>query len=166
MIPGSVTEGPMQDVVVPTEMPLQVHQEVVTAEMEKLTERLQSIPASGRSSVCGYISQIIDDEKKSPTKGKHKEVEFPVIAFEKSLWVNAGGNGDGEQLVPRGLRKSIGGSRASVARGGATGGGVFANTTESDFDHFEALEKNARGCFSLEFGPMVRFGVTFDPGFF
>ncbi|KAJ8920123.1 hypothetical protein NQ315_011780 [Exocentrus adspersus] len=84
-----VTQGPLQDVVVPTEVPLDVHKEAISEDMEKLTERLQNIPTSSQLPSLDIFDQIMAEEQKAPSKGKTKDIKFPLISDEKSLWVNA-----------------------------------------------------------------------------
>ncbi|XP_018579108.1 proteoglycan 4-like isoform X2 [Anoplophora glabripennis] len=83
-----VTEGPLQDVVVPTEVPLDVHKEVITDDMEKLTEKLQNIPTAAELPELDIFEQVMAQGNQITAKGG-KNIAFQPITDEKSLWVNA-----------------------------------------------------------------------------
>ncbi|CAH1117416.1 unnamed protein product [Phaedon cochleariae] len=87
---SSVTPGPLQDVVVPTEeVPKDVHTEIVSAEMGQLADRLEGISEAEYIPHTDIFAQVMEDAKKSPSKGKNKPKAFPMIVNERSLWVNA-----------------------------------------------------------------------------
>ncbi|XP_057671726.1 uncharacterized protein LOC130903561 [Diorhabda carinulata] len=91
---SSVTPGPLQDVVVPTDIPKEIHKEAVTNEMSKLTEKLNNIQP-GDIPYVDIFTKVMSYEQKSPVKGKNLPRTFQKISDEKSLWVNA----DLEHLV-------------------------------------------------------------------
>ncbi|XP_072384006.1 uncharacterized protein [Diabrotica undecimpunctata] len=84
---SSVTPGPLQDVVVPTEIPQEIHKEAVTDEMSKLTEKLNNMQPQDVPYVDIFTRVMGGD--KTPEKGKNKPRTFETITDEKSLWVNA-----------------------------------------------------------------------------
>ncbi|XP_028132975.1 uncharacterized protein LOC114328344 [Diabrotica virgifera virgifera] len=87
---SSVTPGPLQDVVVPTEIPKEIHKEAVTDEMSKLTEKLNNMQPQDVPYVDIFTRVMgADPEYKYPEKGKNKPRQFETITDERSLWVNA-----------------------------------------------------------------------------
>ncbi|KAG5890566.1 hypothetical protein JTB14_012694 [Gonioctena quinquepunctata] len=87
---SSVSPGPLQDVVIPTDtIPNDIHQEVISDMMDKLTDKFSRIGEPEHQPYVDIFSTYMDKAKKTPTKGRNKPISFPAITDEKSLWVNA-----------------------------------------------------------------------------
>ncbi|XP_074039680.1 uncharacterized protein [Leptinotarsa decemlineata] len=87
---SSVSPGPLQDVVIPTEdVPTAVHHESVSENMDKLADKFSRIAEPQQVPYVDIFTRVMDEMKKSPEKGKNKPRSFQPISDEKSLWVNA-----------------------------------------------------------------------------
>ncbi|CAH1112264.1 unnamed protein product [Psylliodes chrysocephalus] len=85
---SSVTPGPLQDVVVPTEVPTDIHKEVISIEMTKLADRMagadpENIPTTD------IFNRVMEEAQKYPESGRVNPRVFPMIQDERSLWINA-----------------------------------------------------------------------------
>ncbi|VEN58704.1 unnamed protein product [Callosobruchus maculatus] len=86
---SSVSPGPMQDVVVPGEMPKDIHKEALSGEMGLLAERIANIASPEQGPQFDLFDKNSDDASKSPEKGKTTPRSFQPITDETSPWANA-----------------------------------------------------------------------------
>ncbi|CAH2008339.1 unnamed protein product [Acanthoscelides obtectus] len=82
---SSVSPGPMQDVVVPGEMPKDIHKEALSGEMGSLAEKL----ANGSPPEQDLFDKMVEEMHKTPEKGKNNPRSFQPISDENSPWANA-----------------------------------------------------------------------------
>lgn len=66
---SSVTPGPLQDVVIPTEFSTTVHMEAVSENMTQLTEKMNTRGTMEEPPEVDIFTRVMSDEQKSP-KGK------------------------------------------------------------------------------------------------
>lgn len=66
---SSVTPGPLQDVVIPTEVSIAVHMEAVSENMTQLTEKMNTRGTLEETPEVDIFTKVMSDEQKKP-KGK------------------------------------------------------------------------------------------------
>nr|CAH7725452.1 unnamed protein product [Callosobruchus chinensis] len=86
---SSVSPGPMQDVVVPGEMPKDIHKEALSGVMGLLAERIANIASPEQGPQFDLFDKTVDAASKAPEKGKTTPRSFQPITDETSPWANA-----------------------------------------------------------------------------
>lgn len=68
---SSITPGPLQDVVAPADIPQEIHREMLTENMAKLADRMNTRSSAEEVPYVDIFDTVMDDEKKAPKKGNN-----------------------------------------------------------------------------------------------
>lgn len=71
---SSVTPGPLQDVVIPAEVPKEVHMEVLSDNMAQLTEKMNTRVSVEEAPYVDIFTKVMNEEQKLP-----KGIDFKII---------------------------------------------------------------------------------------
>lgn len=67
---SSVSPGPLQDIVVPREVPRDIHREALSNDMDRLCDKLENVGTVEEVPYVDIFTRVMDDMAKSPKKGK------------------------------------------------------------------------------------------------